>query len=105
MKAFIPVFLAIALAPLAALADGAAAAAPTDSLAPPSCTKPSVGGAKIRAADDDSALQERVDKYKTCIEAYASAQSELAQQHQKASNDAIAAFNDFIKEVNDHNMK
>ncbi|HZR33983.1 MAG TPA: hypothetical protein VFA75_01310 [Nevskia sp.] len=106
MKALIPIVFALALAPLAALADDAAAAAPTapptDSLAPPACNKPSVGP-KIRKADDDSNFQERVDKYKSCMEAYASAQSQLAQQHQKAANDAVAAFNDFVKEVNSRN--
>jgi len=108
MKSLIPIVFALALAPLAALADDAAAAAPAaapaDTLGPPDCKKP-VASVKIRMADDNSAFQEKLDAYKTCIEAYASAQSNLAQQHQTLSNKAISDFNDFVKEVNARNGK
>lgn len=39
----------------------------------------------------------QVDAYKQCIQDFANAQQALAERHNKAANDAIAEFNQFVK--------
>jgi len=102
MKQLLFAAFALALLPNAAPADDSAAAASapiTDSLAPPQCKKPMAFNT-VRKADDDSDFQERLDKYKNCITAYAAAQGELAQKHTEAANAAVADYNAFVKEMN-----
>jgi hypothetical protein len=96
MKILIPIVLAVACAPVLALADDAT----TESVAPANCKRPTVMANKIRKADDDSDFQERSEAYKKCINDYVAVQSAAAQKHQNAANAAIAEFNDFAKEAN-----
>jgi len=102
MKPLIPIVFALALAPLAALADDAAA--PADSLAPATCKRPPVI-TKMRKADDDSDFQERSEAYKKCVNDYVAVQADLSKRHQDAANAAIADFNAFAKEVNNRDKQ
>jgi len=94
------------LAPLAAVADDAAA--PADSLAGPNCTQPPLPGAaaasneatriaKPKGNDFNAQLQ----AYQVCMKAYVDAQSALSKQHIAAANAAVKQLNDFAAQVND----
>jgi hypothetical protein len=97
MKSIVFAMLLLML-PAAVLADAPQGAG--EVVSPPDCRKPPVI-TKIRKADDDSDFESRADSYKTCINDYVAAQSDLAKKHTEAANAAINQYNDFVKLVND----
>ncbi len=94
---------ALALAPLAALADDPAAAAPT--VPPPNCTKPDLGGATMTRDTGVHNAQAEAQGYLDCLKAYATQEKAIAQAHGAAANKSINDYNDFVKEVNDYQNK
>ncbi|HWY25367.1 MAG TPA: hypothetical protein VNX47_10635 [Nevskia sp.] len=96
---------ALALAPLAALADTAAAPAatvPAVTVPPPDCKKPDLGGVKMTRDVGVHDVQADVQAYLECLKAYATQEKNIAQAHGAAANQTINQYNDFVKEFNDY---
>ncbi len=115
--------LALAGAPLAAMAqDAAAPPAVTDSgLANPTsgCKKPDIPDRDAVGSGDDVAVQDAslikkspkkappvsdfqkdFDAYRACVIAYVSTQNTLAKKHNDAANGAVNELNEFVAEAN-----
>jgi hypothetical protein len=129
MKRMSVLSIALALAPLAALAgdysappppaavtprgntvaaaDTAAGAAGTPSIPAMDCKKPDLNATGTRMTRDTGAhdLQAEAQAYLDCVKDYASKEKGLAQAYGDAANKAVNEYNDFVKEVNDYQSR
>ncbi len=75
-------------------------AAPTETIAPPTCKKPLLT-TRMRKADDDSDFNEKFETYQACIKTYANEQNKAGQKHIDAANAAVADFNAFVRQASE----
>ena len=91
--------IALALAPMAAFADDAAAPL-VDSTAPPACKKP-IPPSPVRRGDGDTEFQENYTAYQQCIKDYMDSQNKLAKMHVDAANAAAVDANAYAQRINE----